>query len=46
MDEVDLFEVMCRGSAKCGTFVAARKVEACPKCGDAKVAVRSIPRSG
>jgi hypothetical protein len=37
-----LYEVMCRGASKCGTFVSARELEACPKCGEAKVTVRSV----
>jgi len=42
MAEDELYEVMCRGKAKCGTFVSARRIDACPKCGEAKVSVRPV----
>ena len=41
--EQELYEVMCRGVGKCGTFVSARRLKACPKCGDAKIALRAVP---
>jgi len=43
--ERELFEVMCRGRSKCGTFVSARRVDVCPKCGEAKVALRAVKGS-
>ena len=42
----ELVEVMCRGAAKCGTFVSARPVSACPKCGDPKIAQRPVRPAG
>jgi len=38
----ELFEVMCRAPSKCGTFVSARRAAVCPKCGEAKVALRAV----
>lgn len=34
-------EIMCRGPAKCGTFVSVRPLKACPKCGSPRITVRS-----
>ena len=37
-----LYEVMCRGPSKCGTFVSGRELQACPKCGEPKVTARAV----
>ncbi len=39
--EITFHEVLCRGPAKCGTFVSVRPLKACPKCGSARITVRS-----
>jgi len=38
-----LYEVLCRGPERCGMFVSAREVDACPRCGSRKVRVRRVP---
>ena len=40
-----LYEVLCRGPDRCGMFVSAVKVDACPRCRSRKVQVRSVPAS-
>ncbi|HEV8595967.1 MAG TPA: hypothetical protein VGR51_10615 [Thermoplasmata archaeon] len=39
-----LYEILCRGPDRCGMFVSAEKVEACPRCGSRKVRVRTVER--
>lgn len=42
-DDTEVFyEILCRGSAKCGTFVSAVYTESCPKCGSQRNVVRII----
>jgi len=38
-----LYEVLCRGPERCGMFVSAQKVDACPRCGSRKVQIRPVP---
>jgi len=40
------FEVQCRGPRKCGTFASVRGLDACPKCGSAKIVVRAAGAAG
>lgn len=40
-EAVGFYEILCRGPSKCGTFVSVRLLDACPKCGSPKVAVRT-----
>jgi len=40
----NLFEILCRGPERCGMFVSARKVDACPRCGSRKIRVRLVNR--
>jgi len=37
-----LFEVLCRGPERCGMFVSAAEVDACPRCGSRKVRIRRV----
>ncbi len=37
-----LYEVLCRGPDRCGMFVSAVKVDACPRCRSRKVRVRPV----
>ena len=39
-----LYEVLCRGPDRCGMFVSAVKVDACPRCRSRKVRVRAVNR--
>jgi DNA-binding beta-propeller fold protein YncE len=42
-EEVEVFyEILCRGDAKCGTFVSAVYSPLCPRCGSEKNVVRII----
>ena len=42
-EDVDVFyEILCRGDAKCGTFVSAVYTPLCPRCGSEKNVVRII----
>ncbi len=42
-EEVEVFyEILCRGDAKCGTFVSAVYTPLCPRCGSEKNVVRII----
>ena len=42
-DDTEVFyEILCRGSAKCGTFVSAVYTGSCPKCGSQRNVVRII----
>ena|GEM_PF-5294252 len=43
---VGLFEILCRGPSKCGTFASVRPLDACPKCGSPKVGRRAAEPSG
>jgi len=36
-DRGAFYEILCRGPSKCGTFVSVRPLDACPKCGSAKI---------
>ncbi len=40
-EAVGLYEILCRGPSKCGTFASVRPLDACPKCGSSKVARRT-----
>ncbi len=40
-EEAGLFEILCRGPSKCGTFASVRPLDACPKCGSPKVVRRA-----
>jgi len=39
-----LYEVLCRGPERCGMFVSAEKVDACPRCRSRKVRIRAVAR--
>jgi len=41
-----LYEILCRGPDRCGMFVSAVKVDACPRCRSRKIQVRSVPTAG
>jgi len=41
-----LYEILCRGPSKCGTFASARPLDACPKCGSRKVSIRAAQPAG
>ena len=40
-----LYEVLCRGPDRCGMFVSAVKIDACPRCRSRKIQVRPVPAS-
>lgn len=43
-DEEVFYEIMCRGSEKCGSFVSSRFLRRCPKCGAEKIILRIVKK--
>ncbi|MEE9490405.1 MAG: hypothetical protein V3V91_08215 [Thermoplasmata archaeon] len=39
-----LYEIMCRGDSRCGTFVSSSYIRQCPKCRSTRIMVRVIRR--
>ena len=37
-----LYEIMCRGERRCGTFVSSSYIRQCPKCRSSRITVRII----
>jgi len=37
-----LYEIMCRGERRCGTFVSSSHIRQCPKCRSSRITVRII----
>ncbi|MFQ6107600.1 MAG: hypothetical protein ACE5QF_08480 [Thermoplasmata archaeon] len=37
-----LFEIMCRGESRCGTFVSASYIRRCPKCRSERITARIV----
>jgi hypothetical protein len=37
-----LYEIMCRGERRCGTFVSSSYVRKCPKCRSSKITMRVV----
>lgn len=37
-----LYEIMCRGKERCGSFVSSRFLKQCPKCGAKKIILRVV----
>ena len=39
-----LYEIMCRGDSRCGTFVSSSYIRQCPKCQSTRITVRVVRR--
>jgi len=39
-----LYEIMCRGDSRCGTFVSSSYIRQCPKCKSTRITVRVVRR--
>lgn len=39
-----LYEIMCRGESRCGTFVSSSYLRQCPKCKSSRITMRIVKR--
>jgi len=38
------YEIHCRSSQKCGSFVSSTKIKQCPKCRSPKILLRAVKK--